>query len=759
MNKNIIVLIAVALIAVLSGCQHSTSSSAGTSDSTRIKVIEEMQERGSQYRNSSNFERAIVTHDSCIHLAEEINDTIQLVIALNNQGTNYRRLSANKEAADYHFRALQLCDAYSDTTTFHARKNRVRSLNGLGNVMLSLGNYEAAEKAFRAALAGETRLGSAKGQAINLANIGSIKEYYGELDSARIYYNLSMQKNREDSNAIGISLCYTYLGGLDKKAGHTSEALNNFHKAYAVGQTTGDIWHELTPCLSLAEIYTDAVSCSRFQVPGGIDSASYYISIGIREAAEIHSNEFLRDFYGIRSRLEEKRGNTQQALADLRLCTAYSDSVLTDEERNSVQNARANYESGRRSAEVQAANEVAKTDRVIRNAVIVTAILLIAVLVFAFYLYGRYMQMRNKAEKERAVFVRNIAHQLRTPMTVVAGLVEQLKAHIPTNDSEGCDALETTQRQAEELKNLILQLAKMPKEEIAPHVIAHGDTSPSHGDTSHPSPADSTTLPLREGKGGSILLAEDNNDVAKMICGLLRKHDYKVKWAADGKVALDILQLSDLPDLLITDIAMPNMDGLELMRKVRDDDTMCHLPIIVASARVEDSERMEGINAGAEVYLTKPFIPEELLLRIRTLLEQRERLRRSFERLASDKSVGEPVEPHLTSAEQEFIDCINKTIDESMSSGNLRVNILADTLHMSISTFNRKVKNITGMSSSDYIQARQLEHAKQLLLTRSDLTVSQVSLLCGFSEPTHFNRFFKRHMDITPGEFRKSHAF
>ena len=145
------------------------------------------QKLGSELRNKSDFYTAVEVHSKCIADAEEIKDTLQLIIALNNQGTNFRRIGDLEQASTNHYRALELCDHTMNDTSFVARKNRVRTLNGLGNVMLSLGNDEVAEEMFRRALKGEKELRSATGQAINYANIGAIKERSGEMDSARIY--------------------------------------------------------------------------------------------------------------------------------------------------------------------------------------------------------------------------------------------------------------------------------------------------------------------------------------------------------------------------------------------------------------------------------------------------------------------------------------------------------------------------------------------------------------------------------------------
>lgn len=169
---------------LVAGCNRSKADRS-SADSVKIKALEQMQRRGVAYRKVSDFQKAIEVHDSCIAMAVKISDTIQLVIALNNQGTNFRRLGALKDASDYHFRALAICDEYKDKTSCEANKNRAHSLNGLGNVFLSIGNNDAAEEAFRKAMKVENDLGSATGQAINLANIGFIKKAEGDFDSAR----------------------------------------------------------------------------------------------------------------------------------------------------------------------------------------------------------------------------------------------------------------------------------------------------------------------------------------------------------------------------------------------------------------------------------------------------------------------------------------------------------------------------------------------------------------------------------------------
>ena len=157
-------------------------------------------------------------------------------------------------AQDYHYRAWKLSEECNDTT-FTARKNRVVSLNGLGNIYMTLGNFERADSVLRMALKGETELHSALGQAINYANLGSIFEHRGQTDSAWVYYRKSMALNTEAGSTLGISLCHTYFGSLYEKARQYDKATAEYEEAYRMMQESKDEWHALNSLIALAGIH------------------------------------------------------------------------------------------------------------------------------------------------------------------------------------------------------------------------------------------------------------------------------------------------------------------------------------------------------------------------------------------------------------------------------------------------------------------------------------------------------------------------
>jgi len=420
--------------------------------------------------------------------------------------------------------------------------------------------------------------------------------------------------------------------------------------------------------------------------------------------------------------------------------------------------------------------------RMMTVSVIVALVLVIIIIALGavFFVRRRSSRYKRKAMEERELFYRNVTHQLRTPMTVVLGMVEQLKQHIPENDVVGHESLEAAHRQSDNLLQLIKKLIAASKEGEMVELSDTASHSPSPVTNVTPSPQGAKErLPLSahndvignanitlapwgedarragegpqaggEAEGLSILLAEDNDDVAMLICNMLRDNGYNVSRAVDGQEALEMLR-EELPDMLITDIAMPRMDGLELMRNVRADETMCCLPIVVVSARVEDHERLEGISAGAEVYLAKPFINEELLLIVDKLLEQRKRLRKMFANSKSDDETSK----QLPEVDVEFFKDINKLIDANLISGDVSTSFLADKLNTSVSTLNRRLKNMSGLTATTYIRNRRILMAKRLLET-TDQTVSEIEVQCGFNTSGHFSRVFKAETGISPLDYR-----
>lgn len=701
------------------------------------------QKLGSELRNKSDFYTAVEVHSKCIADAEEIKDTLQLIIALNNQGTNFRRIGDLEQASTNHYRALELCDHTMNDTSFVACKNRVRTLNGLGNVMLSLGNDEVAEDMFRRALKGEAELNSATGEAINYANIGAIKERKGELDSARVYYNMSMDKNRECNNLIGISLCYQNIGELDEVAGKYNEARDNYLKSYEIGLQTKDIWHWLNPCTALT-----ALSLKE----GKIDEAERYNNEALSSAIRINAKGRLSYLYSLQAKIYEERGDFEKALESTKTSIAYKDSVAIEENRIHTQNLRVNYEIEKRTKEVEEAKAQAQHEKEMRDITqwsSIVTIILVLLAAGALVKAGIERKKRNilleKTNRERQEFYRGITHQLRTPLTVVIGMTHELERFIPDDNEVAQKEFEAVTRKSKELLDLVTEMIKFNQGERDDLEVTE---LPQH-----------YGIDLLNSNGEEsddyILVAEDDNDVALLITQMLKNQGYRFHWAHNGRDAYEYIK-ENMPRLIITDIMMPEMDGLELIKAIRGNEDTAHLPIIVVSARTENNDRLAGFNAGAEVYLGKPFIPDELLMMVRKLLEQRELLKKKYsQQIAEAANVdNDEISKGRNRTERDFIKQINEYISENIMDCGLNAAMLADHMIMSIATLNRKINSITGTNTTNYIRQRKLARAKYLL-KNSSMSMGEIQVVCGFETPSYFSRTFRAEYGITPTECRK----
>ena len=345
---------------------------------------------GKLLRNESQFDSAIEQHNRALELACQLCDTIEIVRALNNLGTNFRRLGIMEEATSFHYQALAYCDQYSEKRSQVARKNRVISLNGIGNIYMTMHNLEMADSVLRAALAGEQELGSALGQAINWANLGAIQEERGRLDSARVCYEKSMQLNREAGSLLGQSLCYTHYGELSEKQDRLDEARDHYRRAYDMLSQGDDTWHWLEACQALAR-----VSIAR----GDLAQARRYINLSDSAAATIHSLEHQARALRLQYLLDERQGDVRGALDHYIAFKTLDDSVTCSRNMSHLQNTRVNFERQRRQAELDLLSENYRNERWLKHllmAVVALIVVLAGVVIYLMRVKNHNQLMANQ---------------------------------------------------------------------------------------------------------------------------------------------------------------------------------------------------------------------------------------------------------------------------------------------------------------------------------------------------------------------------
>jgi len=246
----------------------------------------------------------------------------------------------------------------------------------------------------------------------------------------------------------------------------------------------------------------------------------------------------------------------------------------------------------------------------------------------------------------------------------------------------------------------------------------------------------------------SLLIVEDNPEIARFI-GMVMGSHYNIQFALNGEEALLKAQ-ENMPDILLTDLMMPQMDGLELCRRVRQSDVLNHIPIIVISAKDADSDRMEAFQAGADAYLIKPFNAEELTLRVEQLLRQRQLLRQKF-------ASGLPADNDYTGlkeGERQFLERLTALVESQLSNRELNTEMLADGMKMTRAQLNSKTRAVTGNTANNYIARIRMDRAARML-KQTDMNIGEVAMKCGFEDVSYFSRVFKQAFDCTPSQYRK----
>ena len=867
-------------------------------------------ELGRCYRNEGLFDEAVQAHKLGLEKAQQICDTMQIVQALNNIGTAYRRMGVLDEAASWHYDALTYCEQYSDTSSYSAIKNRVVSLNGIGNVQLTLGNPEMAEDAFRRALAGESRLGSPVGQAINYANIGALLEGRGQIDSARYYYAKSLEFNQQANSDLGISLCHTHFGRLYENEGNLDSAVEEYKKAYDVMLGNSDKWHWLDACVSLSRVYA---------AKGNVHLADKYLAQAKEESHNINSIGHLADVYRLEYSILKRKGNHKGALDAFVKSKEYSDSLANEKNLTHMQNVRVRFEQEKKQSEISMLQQGYEQDRHRKNMFLVVVIVILLLAAVAIVFLVQMLRFRSKNQRimqeldhTKTNFFTNITHEFRTPLTVIQSAAYDIHTRAKSDKVLARDSADILRHGNSllDLVNQILEIAKISSGKSVAPVWKRGDivgfitmiceryvryaedrnidiqyafekdkiemdfvpdymirivqnlianaikfsadgsqilisvkSTTVKGTPSiklyvcdqgigmnaqqkqdifkpfyqasedsknigsgiglslvkmaveamkgsievHSYPSEGTifivTLPIaltekyevvdaskyegipagiiymeeaqpedevsENSDSPRILIVEDTPEVARWQMRQLNP-EYNFYFAADGEEGLSKAE-DIVPDLIITDIMMPKMDGIQMCRKIRESELLCHIPVIMVTAKATQEDKVEGLQAGADAYLEKPFNADELSVRVDKLLQQREMLRKKFlESVQTDEPVAEN---EMSVSDRNFVTKVSTEVHRLIVAGGVDYNELASALCLSRTQLNRKIKAITGYTTTEYIQQIRISMAKQLLV-KTDYPIGEIASKCGIDDVAYFSSLFRKAVGKTPTAYR-----
>ncbi len=244
-----------------------------------------------------------------------------------------------------------------------------------------------------------------------------------------------------------------------------------------------------------------------------------------------------------------------------------------------------------------------------------------------------------------------------------------------------------------------------------------------------------------------VLIVEDSPDIQTYLQAELESQ-YKILSENNG---LDGYKkaVENIPDLIISDVMMPKMDGYKLCKKVKNNEHTCHIPVILLTAKTSEENQTEGLKTGADVYIPKPFSIQVLKAQIESIIENRKKLQ---EKLAATQHISEIRQENSRQMDNEFLQKVGNYIEENIHEEGFRSENLAEAFHISTRQLSRKLKAISGSTTHEFIIRVKMEKAARLL-KESNLNVSEVAFQVGFSEPSNFSRTFTRHFGCSPTKY------
>ena len=400
----------------------------------------------------------------------------------------------------------------------------------------------------------------------------------------------------------------------------------------------------------------------------------------------------------------------------------------------------------------------------IQRSLLIVAFLVILLLAVAVATTWRAVKVTRRANRrmrelndEQTRFFTNASHQLRTPLTLIAGPINQLAE----GKGDKQQLIDIIQRNVEQLQRLISDVLLFRRENRATVDDTTATTNEqltasrkSVQDCRHDIIVNNNADEL-----ATVLIVDDNADMRAYLRTLLLDRHYVIE-AADGQSGLK-LAVESVPDIVVSDVMMPVMDGLTFCTRLKQHEATSHIPVLLLTARSSEQQYIEGLQTGADMYMTKPFSADLLLANIASLLANRQKLRQLFK---AQNSLSElPTIQHSTlntqhstsiSPDRRFLDTFLKAMDKHMSNTNLKIEVIGDEIGLSRVQLYRKVKALTGMTPIEILRETRLKRAMQLLKT-TDKTVSEIANEVGFATPGYFSSCFKKQYDKYPTDIRE----
>lgn len=366
-------------------------------------------------------------------------------------------------------------------------------------------------------------------------------------------------------------------------------------------------------------------------------------------------------------------------------------------------------------------------------------------------------QRAQEATLAKLSFFTNVSHSFRTPLTLIADPIRTLLREGGLNDRQR-EMLELMNKNADELQALTDKVLSVLQDDL----LKDGErldlvALQSAQSTSSPAEFRNRTVSINpepevidDQNQKTILIIDDNADIRRYLSLSLTERNFLALTAPNGEEGLHVAQ-QNLPDLIICDVMMPVMDGLECCRRLKDNPITSHIPVVMLTAYALDDQRIQGYQSGADAYITKPFNTEVLCARIANLLESRKRINTQNDRNK------EMEQAEFSDKDRELVNHFHSYVTQHMGNLDLGVQQLCEEFNMSHIQLYRKCKSLTGQSPIEIIRVMRLKAATRLLQNTSK-TVSEIAYETGFSSPSYFAKCYKDQYHESPTDVQRRAA-
>lgn len=408
-----------------------------------------------------------------------------------------------------------------------------------------------------------------------------------------------------------------------------------------------------------------------------------------------------------------------------------------------------------------------------------------------FYFLRKRNAMLSDLRHKESEFYTDVSHKLRTPLTLIGAPVKEVLATESLSDTAR-GHLEMVERNSGRMLTLVDEMLRKSHDKgvyISDETAMTANVTSGSVDTvvnaaseaSLPAHHDIPDDPSRD----TILVVEDNDDLRSFLTDILSSQ-YNVLSASNGREGLETAEARQ-PDFILTDVTMPEMDGLTMVRNIKSNKHLSHIPIIVLSAKASEQDRVLGLREGIDDYVTKPFSATYLRQRIANIIAQRHMLQQSYleslgagnaaavvqnplpadegdvtpEEMAdvSSEAPAKPDEyrldsPQVVDADKEMMATLMAFINDHLDEEGLKIEELADAVNLGRTVFYGKIKALVGMTPSDFLRRMRMQRAEELIV-KTRMNFSEIAFKVGFSDPKYFTKCFKKEIGMTPSEYRQ----